>query len=145
MQENYSQEDLDTFKKAFDLIDVDGNKQLDKEEFQRFLNLIGLGSVFSAELLFIIYDENDNDLLSFDEFLRFLTKDSKLQSMEQFFAKVFKKLDKDNSGTLDADELVEFVRICKIPIDLEELRAGLKAQNFKPLTFSEFIDSFLPK
>jgi Ca2+-binding EF-hand superfamily protein len=126
-EKSYSQENLDAFRKAFDLIDFDWNKQFDKKKFQRFSNIIDLSDIYSAELFFIICDEKDNDLLSFDEFVSFLIKDLKCQNANQIFEKVFKKLGKDNSGTLDADELIEFAIICKILIDLEKLWTELKA------------------
>jgi Ca2+-binding EF-hand superfamily protein len=56
-----------------------------------------------------------------------------------YFDKVFKKLDKDNNGKLDLNELKEFVRLLKIPIDPNDVKELFGGANFKPLTLHEFL------
>jgi Ca2+-binding EF-hand superfamily protein len=135
----YSQEDLETLQKSFNFKDTDGDKLLSKTELEDFMNENRLDEIYTSDLVFFLCDDNNDDKLSFEEFSAFLIESSEPDSFIKFVEKVFKKIDKDNSGTLDLDELIEFSRLLKFPLDPDELKDEFGGESFKPLTLSEFL------
>jgi serine/threonine-protein phosphatase 2B regulatory subunit len=139
MAGKFSEEEIASFKFVFDGIDTDGNQLLDKAEFQKFANDVGAADSFPTDLIFLLFDENEDGKLSFDEFVTFLTAGSGATDFSPFFERLFKKLDKDNNGALDVDELVEFIKLCKVPVDPAVVKQELAKSNKKELTLPEFL------
>nr|AGM32362.1 EF-hand family protein [Coptotermes formosanus] len=140
MAGKFSEEDLASFRTVFNSIDTDGNQLLDRDEFQKFADEVGSADSFPTDLIFLLFDENNDGKLSFDEFVTFLTVGSGSGDFSPFFERLFKKLDKDNNGTLDVDELVDFIKLCKVPVDPAVVKQELVKSNKKDLTLPEFLE-----
>jgi len=89
----------------FDQLDADGSGEIDESEIRQGLSKLGLpsGDDYVADLLGG-YDTDNSKTVSKDEFLRYV------KDKEQAMVKVFKNLDKDGSGTISHDEIVECMK-----------------------------------
>lgn len=91
--------------RLFRIMDDDGNKQLDFNEFKKGLNDYGL-RLEGEELndLFRRCDSDKNGTLDFDEFLRTL-RPPMSKSRESIVAQAFHKLDKSGDGVVTVEDL----------------------------------------
>ena len=113
-QKNFTEKELAEFKKIFDDMDLDGNGVLSKDEMSGYLKKLGLDGEL-ADLMFAIYDHDNNGVLDFDEFCQFSNDMKKKSEDPSYFVGVlFTALDTDKSGTLSGDELARFMKLLKI-------------------------------
>ena len=90
-----------------DLNGIKLNKNMDPMSVLR-RNVFSRGprSIMSLRRTFMLYDEDKNNQLSFNEFDKFIS-DYRLNISEEVKKKIFKIFDKDNSNTIDYNELVK--------------------------------------
>ena len=90
-----------------DLNGIKLNKNMDPMSIlRRKVFARGPRSIMSLRRTFMLYDEDKNNHLSFNEFDKFIN-DYRLDISEDEKKKVFKIFDKDNSNTIDYNELVK--------------------------------------
>ncbi|CAG9335846.1 CDPK1_8 [Blepharisma stoltei] len=101
-------QDLADLKKAFESLDVNHDGKLSKDElrrgFEKFPNLAGI----HIEEVFKNCDTDSNGFVSYQEFINSTLNWQKELTQERLEA-AFKAIDKDNSGTLTADEVKAFI------------------------------------
>lgn len=101
-------------KAMFMKIDKNGNGVLDKEEFQNFLNELGLNmSEKESNLVFNTVDTNKNGQVTFKQFeqyfSRYIMNETMTSECVNAMRKAFLAADRDGSGTLNFREFTEFV------------------------------------
>lgn len=100
------------FKEAFDIFDVDGGGTITCEELSDVLR--SLGQKPSKERLDAMVGEMDADgdgAIDFAEFLTMMLRRMNEGDPEQELRDVFAVFDKDQSGTINAEELRSVMRI----------------------------------
>lgn len=122
----YTPEELQTLRSAFDSIDTDGNGKLDVQELRTFMGQVGMEESFS-ELVLFLFDADHNGTISFPEFTKFLAAIEEMEKdPHKFFKLVFDALDVDGSGSIEAKEMVEFGRLCGMPMTFDEANQAIK-------------------
>ena len=90
-----------------DLNGIKLNKNMDPMSIlRRKVFSRGPRSIMSLRRTFMLYDEDKNNQLSFEEFDKFIN-DYRLDISDEDKKKIFKLFDKDNSKTIDYNELVK--------------------------------------
>ncbi|QDZ23963.1 mitochondrial substrate carrier protein [Chloropicon primus] len=90
-------------ERIFEELDTDGSGEIDQVEIREGLTRIGLpsGDDYVQDLLQGGYDLDNSKTISKKEFVAYV------KDKEQAMLKVFKSMDKDGSGTISGDEVVE--------------------------------------
>ena len=111
---------LAQLRQSFQVIDTDHNGLLDKEELTRFMKASGLDVKF-VPAIFLLFDTNKDGGLSFDEFKEYL-KACLMNGSDprHFFRLIFNAIDSDGSGSLCAEEMVQFAQLCGKDITMED-------------------------
>lgn len=136
----FSQADLDKLMTSFESMDDNKDGVLSRKEVKVFAKQNGLEGNF-VKLLFLLFDKDKNDTLSFQEFLDYIAvmrlseEDPKI-----FYRRVFNAIDTNKGGSLDKDELVTFCDYLDNPITPAEAVALIQKYDragTKTLTFNE--------
>lgn len=143
-----SEEELKQLKKEFHSIDTDHNGKLDKKELENFMAKNHLETEF-AHLAIKLFDENGDGQISFKEFVKFTQALSKLDKDPILLQRMlFTTLDKDDSGYLDAKELLSFFNdFSPDPVteeDVKNIIENLDANGDGKLSFDELMKAFQP-
>jgi Ca2+-binding EF-hand superfamily protein len=136
----YTEKELAEFREVFSSLDVDHKKRLNKKEFAKFLPLIGLDAGL-VDLLFLAYDESYTGTLEFKEFLNFIREGEyakRANDSSPYYRRVFKQLDRDKNGVLDANEFLVFAKVCKLNVNKNDIKAAMKKDNVTAFTFKHF-------
>lgn len=116
----FTEEELSNIKTLYESLDTNHDGKVDKEELIPILKETGVEDF--SELCFFIVDENDDDLISFDEFVNFLSIfEENSDDSNKLFKIVFDKLDKDKNGQIDIHELKEFAHLFNLDDSEESL------------------------
>ncbi|OHS99836.1 Calmodulin-5/6/7/8 [Tritrichomonas foetus] len=126
MSTPYTQEELNGFKEKFDMIDLDHSNSLDQYEFSSYLTSIGLDPRLTPAC-FKVFDVNGDGTLSFDEFVEYL-KHCKIAETDprHLYKLIFDAVDKDKNGSIDANEICEFLGLLGIPMTPEMAQEEVK-------------------
>jgi Ca2+-binding EF-hand superfamily protein len=116
----FHESELREMVKVFREFDVDASDSLDEAEFNSYLQSIGQKSIF-ARLAFALFDLDKDKCLSFAEFALFL-KGMELFNEDplEFHRFVFKSVDVDDNGQLDANELSLYCNMLGMEESIEE-------------------------
>lgn len=121
----FTQAELEKLRHGFNEIDLDGNGRLDKYEMNTFLEKNGLDITFT-DLAYQLFS-HDGETLDFTEFQKYISITSQMDDNPRVFYKcLFDFIDKDHSGGIDDEELVEFCRLVKSPITKTEARKAIR-------------------
>ena len=99
------------FEDAFREVDKDGNDQLDKKEFRRFMELAGQQKL--SQYIFQIIDKDHNGKVSlgeFQEFGRAMFSIVQKGDLKPYLQMIFKACDKGNKGWLTVKEFQKFMK-----------------------------------
>ncbi|KAK8870281.1 hypothetical protein M9Y10_008159 [Tritrichomonas musculus] len=121
-------EDIEKFRSLFNIIDTNGNGQLEPDELTQFFVKVFPLPLKMVPLAFRICDSDNNGSIDFDEFKQFFGKLSSLKSSNPLpaYHMLFDALDSNNDGYLILPEFVEFAALVQIDITPEEARALIK-------------------
>lgn len=101
--------------RAFRIMDDDGNRRLDKNEFKKGLHDFGLDIPNDvAEQIFGTIDCDNNGSIDFDEFLSAL-RPPMSQTRRSLVIRAFKKLDKTGDGVVTVEDLRGVYNVIKHP------------------------------
>lgn len=121
--------------RTFKIADFSGNKQLDKDEFEEALSFAGLFlKKDETSLLFSYYDTTSDGNISYDEFVKGLAAPLN-QRRAAMVQKVFKLLDKNNSGDITKDDVAGMFNGKKHP-------SVLKGEKTMDEVLDEFLNGF---
>ncbi|KAK8881253.1 Rhomboid- protein 3 [Tritrichomonas musculus] len=117
--------EIEKLRHGFSKIDVDGNGSIEKEEMNFFLMQNGIDTTFT-DLAFQLFSAN-GETLNFEEFQKYISITTQMDDNPRVFYKcLFDFIDKDHSGGIDQDELMEFCRLCKNPISKAEAKKTIQ-------------------
>lgn len=114
--------DIKNLKEAFEAIDDDGNKTLDKEELQIFMNECNFDIKYT-DLIMKIVDKSNHGYIDINEFLTFIQVLKSVEKNPNILLKMlFDAIDQDEDGRLNPKEASEFVnffcpKITEIEVD----------------------------
>lgn len=112
----YSEKDIDEMRQQFDVIDVEGNGILRKDEIEAFCGLYGINVAF-VKLAFKLFDKDKDGSMSFDEFMEFVMTARQFRKTPRLmYRMLFEVLDVEKNGHLGPDEMVEFCDVLHIPM-----------------------------
>lgn len=119
-----SKEDLARLHQEFDSIDTNQSGDLDLKELRAFMEKNYLQPEY-ADVAIKIYDEDGNGRISFDEFVKYTRALAELKDDPSIFHKLlFKALDKNHSGYLEANELMQFINyFSETKVNLDDVDA----------------------
>lgn len=135
--------DVDT---VFSHVDKNGDQMVNKEELRQvfqelecYLNDEEFNAVY-AEL-----DENKDGMINKEEFTKwYVTSEKRILSNVEH---TFKKLDKDQSGTIDRSEVKTLLRAMDPTVTEEEVTAALQEMNqsgdWNEISYQEFSDWYI--
>jgi Ca2+-binding EF-hand superfamily protein len=108
---NIEEEMRANFRVMFDDLDTDKSGSLEGDEVAAFLKEAQF-PVDMAKILFPLYDRNKDGKLQFEEFLSFFEEflDVSFGNPAPLCTSIFKAVDTDNSGTVNAKELADFMK-----------------------------------
>ena len=123
---SFTAKQLQELREAFNKIDEDGSGELDEDEIKGFLRSVGMEEDY-AGLIKKIFDTDGNGLVSFDEFKDYINalREHETDS-KKLFRMLFKAIDEDNSGTIDANEMVEFCGYLHVDMTKEDAEEAIK-------------------
>lgn len=117
--------EIDKLRHGFNEIDLDGNGRLDKYEMNTFLQKNGLDITFT-DLEYQLFS-HDGETLDFEEFKNYISVTSQMETNPRVYYKcLFDYIDKDHSGGIDEDELMEFCQLVKSPITKAEAKKTIQ-------------------
>jgi len=102
-------------QRIFKIMDDDGSKTLSQPEFMKAIKDFRVGiSEENVPVLFNCFDANHDGTINYDEFLRGIR--GELNDFRQgLVEKAFRKIDKDNSGYLDINDIKDTYNAAKHP------------------------------
>lgn len=123
---------LRTMRRIFKQMDFNGSKTLDAQEFEQALGAYGLfPKKVELQALMKYYDIDGNGSISFDEFISGM-KDELSPRRLNMVKKAFSRLDRDQSGKIQKNDLIGIYDVSQNPDFLE----GRKTRD-------EILDDFL--
>lgn len=122
-------------RRSFSIVDDDGSKQLNWEQFWKALNDFRIKfDDKEGKQLFEKFDINRNGAVDFDEFLRTITGDMN-ETRKELVRIAFKKFDADGSGKVDVTDLKSYYNARQHP----DVLAGRRTEDD---ALMEFLDTF---
>jgi len=122
--------------RMFRIIDDDGSRKLDLNEFKKGLHDYGLTNLSKEEVetLFKRFDSDNSGTIDFDEFLIHL-RPPMSQSRQNIILQAFRKLDKNNDGIITIDDMKGVYDVSRHP----KFLSGEMSQD---QLFREFLKTF---
>ncbi|VDP71684.1 unnamed protein product [Echinostoma caproni] len=136
--------DLDhVLEETFNKLDKNGDGFLSKGEIEQCLEKFGFKKNRAKEFM-ALYDTNKDGRISREEFLQATTR----KVSDKDFAcaalrRTFNEIDKDNSGTIDSKELLQFFNSSMdvvIPRTVEQWIEDHDKDGDKQLNYEEFLE-----
>lgn len=126
---------------VFKQIDVNGDGEIDQEELRELFKALD-AHVTETELeeVFSTLDVNGDGVISFEEFNKWYTQSAELIRSQT--RNVFDKMDANESGTLDKDEIKALLQELDAHVTDDDVRAAIddmyKSGSREEITFEEF-------
>ena len=136
------------YQQEFREIDKNSSGLISKSEFMKYYKLHGelAGSSESfLEWMFAVIDEDNSEKISFKEFCIFAEAKSMIDFTDErwFERMIFRMMDTDKSGAIDADEFKRLLVLLGLPSgkdDLKELIDAIDADGNGVIDMDEFIN-----
>ncbi|XP_074503412.1 calmodulin-alpha-like isoform X2 [Sebastes fasciatus] len=127
MADQFTEEEIAGYKKAFDVFDHDGNGQITTKELGKAMCSAGQNPT-KAELKEIIraMDTGGNGTIEFQEFLTMITRKMKDTHDEEGTRELFRDFDKDGSGYITAAEVRQVMAKLGVKLTAEEVDKMIK-------------------
>jgi calcium-binding protein CML len=126
--------------------DTDGSGRLQSAELMKLLNDLGMDPK-QAETVMMLVDKDGSGTVSFEEFFQWLREGEGLRNVDDstryyYLRKavdLFKKYDKDASGTIEPNELEELLKSIGYTGSMESALKTLDKDGNNKISFSEFL------
>jgi len=116
-------QDMAALKDAFALFDSDNDGVITKEELGTVLDSLGLKATPSQlEDMINEIDLDHTGTVDLEEFIKMMTMETKPANIEQEMRNAFRVFDKDNSGTISADEIATVMATFGQHLSADELQ-----------------------
>ena len=137
-----TQEQIDEFKEAFNIFDVDGDNTISTKELDKVMKSLGQNPT-DTELRELIheYDNDGNGTLDFPEFLELMAKKMKQIDTEEELVEAFKIFDRDQDGYLKFNDIREIFKILGENVEDEKIEKLIKLadkDNDQTINYTEF-------
>jgi Ca2+-binding EF-hand superfamily protein len=142
-------EEINEYKKAFTYFDKDFDGKISSDDLGVLMR--SLGQNFSnqdlKEITDGIYKKNGNNIVELHEFLNLMADNRKVKEDETELIRAFQYFDRDNSGTLDFDELKHVLTTVSEKLSPEETQELIKYSYLenRRLVYKDLVKMILPK
>ena len=135
------------YQQEFRMIDIDNSGLITKAEFMKYYKthgeLAGSSETF-LEWMFEVVDEDHSGKISYTEFAIFAEAKTQIDfSDERWFERmIFRMMDTDKSGAIDADEFKRLLELLGLPSgegEIKELLEAIDADGNGVIDMDEFI------
>ncbi|XP_035684284.1 calcium-binding mitochondrial carrier protein SCaMC-1-B-like isoform X3 [Branchiostoma floridae] len=127
-----SAEEEEQFTKLFKRLDASGDGRIDFEELREGLKKLGVHSDQAekhAQEILKKSDKDDDEEIEFAEFVKYMSEHQRKLKL------TFDKLDKNNDGRIDTEEIIEALRGLGVHIDKSEANKIMKSFTLRLRTF----------
>ncbi|XP_035684285.1 calcium-binding mitochondrial carrier protein SCaMC-2-like isoform X4 [Branchiostoma floridae] len=121
-----SAEEEEQFTKLFKRLDASGDGRIDFEELREGLKKLGVHSDQAekhAQEILKKSDKDDDEEIEFAEFVKYMSEHQRKLKL------TFDKLDKNNDGRIDTEEIIEALRGLGVHIDKSEANKIMKSMD----------------
>ena len=127
---NFDDDKLKECKIVFDMFDKDKDGLISIKQLGDIMRILG-AAPSKIELDNLIYnlESNNNNLISFDNFLILLKNKLENQYTEEDIINEFRKLDKKNNGKINENDLRNLMSKYENPLSNEEIEEIIKEAN----------------
>ena len=127
---NFDDDKLKECKIVFDMFDKDKDGLISINKLGDIMRILG-AAPSKIELDNLIYnlESNNNNLISFDNFLILLKNKLENQYTEEDIINEFRKLDKNNNGKINENDLRNLMSKYENPLSNEEIEEIIKEAN----------------
>ena len=127
---NFDDDKLKECKIVFDMFDKDKDGLISINKLGDIMRILG-AAPSKIELDNLIYnlESNNNNLISFDNFLILLKKKLENKYTEEDIINEFRKLDKKNNGKINENDLRNLMSKYENPLSNEEIEEIIKEAN----------------
>jgi len=127
---NFDDDKLKECKIVFDMFDKDKDGLISINKLGDIMRILG-AAPSKIELDNLIYnlESNNNNLISFDNFLILLKNKLENQYTEEDIINEFRKLDKKNNGKINENDLRNLMSKYENPLSNEEIEEIIKEAN----------------
>ncbi|KAF7261308.1 hypothetical protein EG68_01479 [Paragonimus skrjabini miyazakii] len=132
---------LKILEQNFDSLDKNRNGKLEKKEIMEFLVTFGFKQQYAEEFI-KQFDANKDGIVSKDEFMKAACAIKPSKFSEAQLRAMFKKADKDHSGSISCKELKTFLEEQKNLVSKTEVRKWIEEHDKnkdKQLDYEEFL------
>jgi Ca2+-binding EF-hand superfamily protein len=124
------EEKLKECKIVFDLFDKDKDGLIPTKELGNLMRILGAApSNIELETIIQNLESNNHKLISFEKFIVIFQKKLESQDSEEDIINEFRKLDKDNNGTISENDLRNLMSNYDNPLSDEEIEEIIQEAN----------------
>ena len=124
------EEKLKECKIVFDLFDKDKDGLIPTKELGNLMRILGAApSNLELETIIQNLESNNHKLISFEKFIVIFQKKLESQDSEEDIINEFRKLDKDNNGTVSENDLRNLMSNYDNPLSDEEIEEIIQEAN----------------
>ena len=124
------EEKLKECKIVFDLFDKDKDGLIPTKELGNLMRIVGAApSNIELETIIQNLESNNHKLISFEKFIVIFQKKLESQDSEEDIINEFRKLDKDNNGTISENDLRNLMSNYDNPLSEEEIEEIIQEAN----------------
>mmetsp|Transcript_43819 Transcript_43819/g.101231 ORF Transcript_43819/g.101231 Transcript_43819/m.101231 type:complete len:1128 (-) Transcript_43819:129-3512(-) len=139
--------EIESYRPLFAKWDADGSGSIEEEELKKLLKSMGLTPIKSVlDKTLALVDKDGNREISFEEFVNLMGILRRTEGFDddelQGFENVFLRFDDDDSGEIDALEIVKVMRYLGFVVTLDDahrLVSEVDANNSGAVDFREFL------
>ncbi|KER31673.1 hypothetical protein T265_02176 [Opisthorchis viverrini] len=115
----------DDLLEAFNMLDAEGTGLIGIREISVALRALGFDpSASELRQMMLLYDKENKGVLEFKSFLELMTKKMTERDPNEDLVKAFRIMDKDNTGTINFDDLKRAAKLLGEDMNDEEIQVN---------------------
>lgn len=143
MAENFTEEEVQEYKEAFQLFDKDGGGTISIKELKQVFDALGQHpSEEEVQNMISEVDEDGSGEIDFEEFLKLMAAKQANMTMEDELRGAFSVFDRDGSGYISSQELKQVLENLGESLTYEEVDEMMKEADLDcdgQVSFDEFV------